>query len=238
MLRRSDPDEYLRRVGEQRGRARGRDPRAAGTRGPRHLTTATRCAGSPPSTATATRSHTRASCPPTSGRCSARARARFAGWRCPATRLTSTPPTGRSSTCSATRSTSRAGSRWPRSASSSRACRPGSAGWATASATGPACASTRWWPAANCAAPIVIGRDHLDAGSVASPERETEGMRDGSDAVADWPLLNAMLMTACGASWVSIHHGGGVGHGQVDPRRPGRRRRRHAGGRRARPPRR
>ncbi|HET8977662.1 MAG TPA: urocanate hydratase, partial [Solirubrobacteraceae bacterium] len=62
--------------------------------------------------------------------------------------------------------------------------------------------------------PIVIGRDHLDTGSVASPERETEGMRDGSDAVADWPLLNAMLMTACGASWVSIHHGGGVGMGK------------------------
>ncbi len=62
-------------------------------------------------------------------------------------------------------------------------------------------------------APIVIGRDHLDAGSVASPNRETEGMKDGSDAVADWPLLNAMLNTACGASWVSIHHGGGVGIG-------------------------
>jgi len=62
--------------------------------------------------------------------------------------------------------------------------------------------------------PVVIGRDHLDCGSVASPERETEGMRDGSDAVADWPLLNAMLMTACGASWVSIHHGGGVGMGK------------------------
>jgi urocanate hydratase len=62
--------------------------------------------------------------------------------------------------------------------------------------------------------PIVIGRDHLDAGSVASPERETEAMRDGSDAIADWPLLNAMLMTACGASWVSIHHGGGVGMGK------------------------
>jgi urocanate hydratase len=64
------------------------------------------------------------------------------------------------------------------------------------------------------AAPIVIGRDHLDAGSVASPERETEGMADGSDAIADWPLLNAMLNTACGASWVSIHHGGGVGMGK------------------------
>src|SRR5215216_4072250 len=62
--------------------------------------------------------------------------------------------------------------------------------------------------------PIVIGRDHLDAGSVASPERETESMADGSDAVADWPLLNALLNTACGASWVSIHHGGGVGMGK------------------------
>ncbi len=62
-------------------------------------------------------------------------------------------------------------------------------------------------------APIVIGRDHLDAGSVASPNRETEDMRDGSDAIADWPLLNALLNTACGASWVSIHHGGGVGIG-------------------------
>ena len=62
-------------------------------------------------------------------------------------------------------------------------------------------------------APIVIGRDHLDAGSVASPYRETESMRDGSDAIADWPLLNAMLNTAAGASWVSIHNGGGVGIG-------------------------
>lgn len=62
-------------------------------------------------------------------------------------------------------------------------------------------------------APIVIGRDHLDAGSVASPNRETEGMRDGSDAIADWPLLNALVNTSAGASWVSIHHGGGVGIG-------------------------
>jgi urocanate hydratase len=61
--------------------------------------------------------------------------------------------------------------------------------------------------------PIVIGRDHLDAGSVASPNRETEGMRDGSDAIADWPILNALLNTACGATWVSVHHGGGVGIG-------------------------
>jgi urocanate hydratase len=63
------------------------------------------------------------------------------------------------------------------------------------------------------AAPIVIGRDHLDTGSVASPHRETEGMLDGSDAIADWPILNALANTACGASWVSFHHGGGVGIG-------------------------
>jgi urocanate hydratase len=63
-------------------------------------------------------------------------------------------------------------------------------------------------------APIAIGRDHLDSGSVASPERETEAMRDGSDAIADWPLLNALVNTSSGASWVSIHHGGGVGIGK------------------------
>lgn len=62
-------------------------------------------------------------------------------------------------------------------------------------------------------APIVIGRDHLDSGSVASPYRETEGMKDGSDAIADWPILNALLNAICGASWVSVHHGGGVGIG-------------------------
>jgi urocanate hydratase len=59
----------------------------------------------------------------------------------------------------------------------------------------------------------VIGRDHLDSGSVASPNRETEAMKDGSDAVSDWPLLNALLNTASGATWVSLHHGGGVGMG-------------------------
>jgi urocanate hydratase len=60
---------------------------------------------------------------------------------------------------------------------------------------------------------VVIGRDHLDSGSVASPYRETEAMRDGSDAIADWPILNALLNTAAGATWVSVHHGGGVGIG-------------------------
>jgi urocanate hydratase len=62
-------------------------------------------------------------------------------------------------------------------------------------------------------APIVIGRDHLDCGSVASPNRETESMKDGSDAIADWAILNALVNTAAGASWVSFHHGGGVGIG-------------------------
>ncbi len=62
-------------------------------------------------------------------------------------------------------------------------------------------------------APVVIGRDHLDSGSVASPYRETEAMLDGSDAIADWPILNALLNTAAGATWVSVHHGGGVGIG-------------------------
>jgi urocanate hydratase len=62
-------------------------------------------------------------------------------------------------------------------------------------------------------APIVIGRDHLDSGSVASPMRETEAMRDGSDAIADWPILNALLNTSSGATWVAVHHGGGVGMG-------------------------
>ena len=77
-------------------------------------------------------------------------------------------------------------------------------------------------------APIVIGRDHLDSGSVASPYRETEAMADGSDAIADWPLLNALVNTASGATWVSIHHGGGVGigrsihagHGRASPTAP------------------
>jgi urocanate hydratase len=63
-------------------------------------------------------------------------------------------------------------------------------------------------------APIVIGRDHLDCGSVASPNRETEAMKDGSDAIADWPILNLLLNAIGGASWVSLHHGGGVGIGK------------------------
>jgi urocanate hydratase len=77
-------------------------------------------------------------------------------------------------------------------------------------------------------APVVIGRDHLDSGSVASPNRETEAMKDGSDAVSDWPLLNALVNTASGATWVSLHHGGGVGMGFSPAFRHGDLRRRHA----------
>ena len=95
----------------------------------------------------------------------------------------------------------------------SRACRRASAGSAWASGTWPAWPSTRWCKSGELKAPIVIGRDHLDSGSVASPNRETEAMQDGSDAVSDWPLLNALLNTASGATWVSLHHGGGVGMG-------------------------
>ena len=131
----------------------------------------------------------------------------------------------------------RAGSPSPRSASPSRACRRGSAGWATASATSPACAFNEMVASGELRAPIVIGRDHLDAGSVASPERETEAMADGTDAVADWPLLNALVNTACGASWVSIHHGGGVGMGKSIHAGQVVRRRRHAARGRAHPPR-
>ena len=81
--------------------------------------------------------------------------------------------------------------------------------------------------AGELSAPIVIGRDHLDSGSVASPYRETEAMADGSDAIADWPLLNALVNTSSGASWVSIHHGGGVGIGRSIHAGHGVRGRRH-----------
>ena len=80
------------------------------------------------------------------------------------------------------------------------------------------------------AAPVVIGRDHLDSGSVASPNRETEAMKDGSDAVSDWPMLNALLNCASGATWVSLHHGRRRGHGLFAACRHGRRLRRHARG--------
>ena len=125
-----------------------------------------------------------------------------------------------------------AGSRWPRPGCRSRACRRGSAGSATASGRSAGAAFNELVRIGEVSAPIVIGRDHLDSGSVASPNRETEAMRDGSDAIADWPLLNALVNTAAGATWVSIHHGGGTGIGYQPARRHGRRRRRHATSRR------
>ena len=95
----------------------------------------------------------------------------------------------------------------------SRVCRRASAGWASAMRHRLGLAFNEMVASGELKAPIVIGRDHLDSGSVASPNRETEAMRDGSDAVSDWPLLNALLNCASGATWVSLHHGGGVGMG-------------------------
>ena len=106
-----------------------------------------------------------------------------------------------------------AGSTWRANASRSRDCRRASAGWAWGSGIVAGLAFNEMVASGELKAPIVIGRDHLDSGSVASPNRETEAMQDGSDAVSDWPLLNALLNTAGGATWVSLHHGGGVGMG-------------------------
>ena len=161
-----------------------------------------------------TRSTSRASCRPTSGRCSARARARSAGSRCRATRRTSRR-TDRGGPRALPRRRRRcgAGSRWPRSRCRSRGCRRASAGSATASARRPGSRSTSSSRTGEVKAPIVIGRDHLDSGSVASPNRETEAMSDGSDAIADWPLLNALVNTAAGRDLGVVHHGGGVGIG-------------------------
>ena len=103
--------------------------------------------------------------------------------------------------------------RWRASGSPSRGCRRASAGWGWASGTCAGLAFNEMVKTGELKAPIVIGRDHLDTGSVASPNRETEAMADGSDAVSDWPLLNLLLNTAAGATWVSFHHGGGVGMG-------------------------
>ena len=101
----------------------------------------------------------------------------------------------------------------PASASGSRACRRGSAGSGLGERARVGLAFNDMVASGELSAPVVIGRDHLDSGSVASPNRETEAMQDGSDAIADWPLLNALLNIASGATWVSIHHGGGVGIG-------------------------
>ena len=159
------------------------------------------------------RSTSRASCPSTSARCSARARGRSAGRRSRATRPTSAPPTRRRSRCSRTTRRCAAGCGMARERVAFQGL-PARIFWLGYGER------ARFGLRINelvrrgvITAPIVIGRDHLDTGSVASPNRETEGMRDGSDAIADWPILNALLNASSGATWVSVHHGGGVGIG-------------------------
>ena len=185
--------------------------------------------------ASPTRSTFPASCPNTSGRSSARARGRSAGRRSRAIRRTSRRPIALALEMFADDERARAdGFAWRASASRSRDCRRASSGSDTASARGSASRINDLVRRGVVKAPIVIGRDHLDTGSVASPNRETEGMRDGSDAIADWPVLNALLNTSCGRDV-------GVGASRrrrrdrlLAARRHGRRRRRHArGGREA-----
>ena len=199
VLRRSDPDDYLRRVGESRAHARGRHPRPAarGRRGVRLRQRAARPRAE---------SYGDEDAFAYPGFVPAYIRPLFCEGKGPFRWVAlSGDPADIHATDEAILDLfgdQEHIARWIALAQErvrSRASRRGSAGWATASATSPACASTRWSPAARCKAPIVIGRDHLDAGSVASPERETESMADGTDAVADWPLLNALVNTACGA---------------------------------------
>ena len=180
---------------------------------------------------TSARSTSPASSRPTSGRCSARARARSAGPRCPATRRTSPPPTGPSSTCSRRTRPWPAGSGWPRRRSTSRACPPGSAGSATASGTWPACASTRWWPTATLQAPIVLGPrpPGLRLGRLALPGDRGHGRRLRRDrrlAAAERAGQHRLRRV------LGVHPPRRRGrHRPLHPRRPGLRGRRHRAGR-------
>ena len=209
------------------GRPRRGDGRLQGRRLRMSSTTATTCAPRRRTRATSAPSTSPASCPRTSARCSAGAPARSAGRRSPATRRTSPASTGR---CSRRSPTTRLLQRWLAIAPEriafqglpSRICWLGQGDRAKAGLL-----FNDLVRRGEVSAPIVIGRDHLDTGSVASPFRETEAMKDGSDAIADWPILNALLSTASGASL-------GLGaprrrrrHRQLDPRRHGDRRRRH-----------
>ena len=126
-----------------------------------------------------------------------------------------------------------AGSNWLPSGSRSRGCRPGSAGWASETAPEAGLAINELVRSVAVTAPIVIGRDHLDSGSVASPYRETEAMRDGSDAIADWPILNALAQRGGGRDVGERAPRRRRRDRQLDPRRHGRRRRRHRRGGRA-----
>ena len=193
-----------------------RSPRWSDSRmpAPRSSTTATRSAPRRSSAASSGRSSSPASCRRTSGRSSPRAGDRSAGWRSRVTPRTSARPTRRSRRSSPTtprlvRWLEKAGDTVHFEGLPARICWLGYQERHLAGLK-----FNEMVASGELAGPIVIGRDHLDAGSVASPYRETEAMADGSDAIADWPLLNALLNTASGASWVSIHHGGGVGIGR------------------------
>ena len=187
---------------------------ASRTRGPRSSTTATRSATRPARAATRGRSTSRASCPPTSGRCSARDAGPFR-WV-----ALSGDPKDIHATDEAVMKLFPDDDRlqkWMRGARDKISFQglPARICWLGYGERDRAGLAFNDLVARGVvSAPIVIGRDHLDAGSVASPYRETESMADGSDAIADWPLLNAMINTASGATWVSIHHGGGVGIGR------------------------
>ena len=201
-------------------RRRPRWPRTCGrwwssrTRAPRSSTTATRSATRPARAATTAPSSSRASCRRTSGRCSARARGPFR-WA-----ALSGDPADIAATDRAIlelfpdnerlhKWITMAGEKVAFQGLPARICWLGYGERHLAGLK-----FNEMVASGELKAPIVIGRDHLDAGSVASPYRETESMLDGSDAIADWPLLNALVNTASGASWVSIHHGGGVGMGR------------------------
>ena len=192
-LREREPDGLHRAIDGRDGRARARDARAAGARrGHVRLRQQHPRAGAAGRRRQRVR-HSRASCPSTSGRCSAKARDRSAGPRSPAIRRTSASPTRRRSRCSAH---DEALVRWihlarERVAFQGLPARILWLGYGERARFG--LRINELVREGRIKAPIVIGRDHLDTGSVASPNRETEGMRDGSDAIADWPILNALL---------------------------------------------
>ena len=208
---------------------------ASSTPAPRSSTTATACGPRPASAGSIGPSTTRASCPPTSARCSARARARSAGWRSPATRPTSPPPT---QAVLEEFPDDEGLARWIRLARERVAFQGLPAricwlGYGERHRLG--LRFNELVRSGRVSAPIVIGRDHLDSGSVASPYRETEAMADGSDAIADWPLLNALREHVVGRVVGQHPPRRRGGHRALDPRRhgvPGRRDR--PGGREAR----
>ena len=181
---------------------------------PRFSTMATTCEARQYSAASPTPSPTRALFLPISVLCSARAWVRFAGSPSRATQRISLRPIGPWRRSFPTTIPSSDGWRWQPRRFRSRACRLGSAGSGYGERHQAGLAFNDLVASGKVSAPIVIGRDHLDSGSVASPYRETEAMADGSDAIADWPILNALVNTASGAAWVAVHHGGGVGIGK------------------------